>query len=116
MRGFYEEVSRLISRGERLALAKVVATRGSTPREVGAQMLIRRGGEMMGTIGGGCGEAEVRRQAIEALEEGQPRPMEVDLTEEVTWETEKACGGVMDLFIDLWGEAERELAKRLAAS
>ncbi len=116
MKGFYEEVSRLISRGEKLALAKVVATRGSTPREVGAQMLIRRGGEMMGTIGGGCGEAEVRRQAIEALEEGQPRLLVVDLTEEVTWETEKACGGVMTLFIDLWGEAEGELAQRLAAS
>ncbi len=116
MKGFYEEVSRLISRGEKLALAKVVATRGSTPREVGAQMLIRRSGEMIGTIGGGCGEAEVRRQAIEALEEGQPRLMEVDLTEEVTWETEKACGGMMEVFIDLWGEAERELAKRLAAS
>jgi len=115
MKGFYEEVSRLISRGEKLALAKVVATRGSTPREVGAQMLIRRSGEMMGTIGGGCGEAEVRRQAIEALEESQPRLMVVDLTEEVTWETEKACGGVMELFIDLWGEAEGKLAKRLAA-
>lgn len=116
MKGFYEEVSRLISRGEELALAKVVATRGSTPREVGAQMLIRRSGEMMGTIGGGCGEAEVRRQAIEALEEGQPRLMGVDLTEEVTWETEKACGGMMEIFIDLWGEAEGKLAKRLAAS
>jgi len=116
MKGFYEEISRLISRGEKLALAKVVATRGSTPREVGAKMLIRRSGEMMGTIGGGCGEAEVRRQAIEALEEGRPRLMVVDLTEEVTWETERACGGVMDLFIDLWGEAEGELAERLAAS
>jgi len=42
--------------------------------------------------------------------------MEVDLTEEVTWETEKACGGTMEVFIDLWGEAEEELAKRLAAS
>jgi len=116
MKGFYEEVSRLISRGEKVALAKVVATRGSTPREVGAQMLIRRSGEMMGTIGGGCGEAEVRRQAIDALEEGQPRLMEVDLTEEVTWETEKACGGTMEVFIDLWGEAEGKLAQRLAAS
>jgi xanthine dehydrogenase accessory factor len=116
MKGFYEEVSRVISRGEKLALAKVVATRGSTPREVGAQMLIRRSGEMMGTIGGGCGEAEVRRQATEALEEGQPRLMEVDLTEEITWETEKACGGMMELFIDLWGEAEGKLAQRLAAS
>ncbi len=116
MKGFYEEVSCLISRGERLALAKVVATKGSTPREVGAQMLIRRSGEMMGTIGGGCGEAEVRRQAIEALEEGQPRLMVVDLTEEVTWETEKACGGLMEIFIDLWGEDEEELAQRLAAS
>jgi xanthine dehydrogenase accessory factor len=116
MKGFYEEVARLINRGEKLALAKVVATRGSTPREVGAQMLIRRGGEMMGTIGGGCGEAEVRRQAIEALDEGQPRLMVVNLTEEVTWETEKACGGVMEIFIDLWGEAAGELAQRLAAS
>lgn len=116
MKGFYEEVLRLIGRGERLALAKVVVTRGSTPREVGAQMLIRRSGEMMGTIGGGCGEAEVRRQAIEALEEGQPRLIVVDLTEEVTWETEKACGGVMEVFIDLWGESEEELAQRLAAS
>jgi xanthine dehydrogenase accessory factor len=116
MKGFYEEVLHLISRGERLALAKVVATRGSTPREVGAKMLVRPGGEMMGTIGGGCGEAEVRRQAIEALEQGQPRLMVVDLTEEVTWETERACGGVMEIFIDLWGEAEDELAQRLAAS
>ena len=116
MKGFYEEVSLLIGRGEKLALAKVVATKGSTPREVDAQMLIRRSGEMMGTIGGGCGEAEVRRQAIEALEEGRPRLMAVDLTEEVTWETKKACGGVMTLFIDLWGKAEGELAKRLAAS
>jgi len=116
VKGFYEEVSRLISRGEQLALAKVVATRGSTPREVGAQMLIRRSGEMMGTIGGGCGEAEVRRQAIEALEEAQPRLMVVDLTEEVTWETEKACGGTMEIFLDLWGEVEGELAKRLVAS
>lgn len=115
MKGFYEEVSRLINRGEKLALAKVVATRGSTPREVGAQMLIHRNGEMMGTIGGGCGEAEVRRQAIEALEQGQPRLMVVDLTEEVAWETEKACGGTMELLIDLWGEAESELAWRLAA-
>ena len=52
-----------------------------------------------GTIGGGCGEAEVWQEAMEAMQDGRPRLIVVDLTEPVDGE-DKICGGVMDIFIE----------------
>ena len=85
----------------RMALATVVKTKGSTPREKGAKMIICPDGKFEGTIGGGCGEAEVWQEAMEALEKNQHALVKVELTEDA--ETgEKICGGVMDVFVDIW--------------
>lgn len=88
------------SRGERSVLATIIRTKGSTPRKVGAKMLVFEDGLLMGSIGGGCGEADVFQEAIEVLETGRPKLMHVDLTADEAEESGDVCGGVMDVFIE----------------
>ncbi|MGH7814913.1 MAG: XdhC family protein [Candidatus Binataceae bacterium] len=106
---------RILERGESFALATVIGVRGSTPREIGAKMIVHRGGQS-GTIGGGCGEAEVFRKAKVILEgEGMARSAEVDLTGDFDQDEIGACGGVMEVFIDLWTPAGGlDIARRIA--
>lgn len=96
----YDEIEHLLEDGEVAAVATIVHTRGSTPREVGARMIIRRDGTSRGTIGGGCGEAEVWGEAMEVLERGDPRLVEVDLLHDHDAEGGRACGGLMYVFIE----------------
>lgn len=95
----YREIASAIGRGERVVLATVARTRGSTPRKTGAKMVVRQDGTFFGTIGGGCGEAEVWQEAMAALDDGAPRIVTVDLTEPTDGE-DKICGGVMDVFVE----------------
>jgi len=82
------------------ALATIVATKGSTPRKTGAQILFYRDGRSVGTIGGGCGEAEVRWQALQVMEENRPQLLEVNLANDLAGEEGMVCGGVMTVFIE----------------
>ncbi len=95
----YEEIREAQEAGERRVLATVATVRGSTPRGPGAQMLLRPDGTFVGTIGGGCGEAEVWQEAMETLADGAPRIVVVDLTEDVEGD-DKICGGVMEVFLE----------------
>lgn len=103
-----------LAAGEPVVRAVIVKTWGSTPREVGADMLIRRDGAMLGTIGGGCGEAEVYELAQSLL--GQPGPSDgllyhVDLTENPENGGDKVCGGRFDVLLQrLDPERHAELA------
>jgi len=81
-------------------LATVVATRGSTPRKNGAKMLIEPGRGLVGTVGGGCGEAEVIGAAEEVLASGEPRMIQIDLTDDPMAWTGSVCGGVLDVFVE----------------
>lgn len=84
------------------ALATVVATRGSTPREAGARMIVYPDGSIWGTVGGGCGEAEVRRAALDVIESGRPRLLTIDLSGFFGDEHE-VCGGRMEVFVEPLG-------------
>ena len=95
----YEAMSTAFAAGDPVALATVSRTLGSTPRKTGAKMLVREDGTFVGTIGGGCGEAEVWQEAMDALEDGDPRMVVVDLTEPIDGE-DKICGGIMNIFIE----------------
>src|SRR5260370_36223757 len=91
----WSEAIRALERGKPFALATVVNVRGSTPREVGAKMIVRDDGQF-GTIGGGCGEAEGFRKARGLLEEGgAARIAEVDLTGDVEQREIRTCSGIM---------------------
>jgi xanthine dehydrogenase accessory factor len=112
----WSEAVRTLERNQPFALATVINVRGSTPREVGAKMIIREDGQV-GTIGGGCGEAEVFRKARILLDEGAgARLAEVDLTGDFDQQEIGTCGGIMDVFIDLWAPADLPLARKLADS
>src|SRR5579875_2488735 len=111
----WSEAVRALEEGKPFALATVVNVRGSTPREVGAKMIVREDGQF-GTIGGGCGEAEVYRKARVLLEEkASARFAEVDLTGDFEQQEIGTCGGIMDVFIDLWSpDTDLALARKLA--
>jgi len=94
-----QEMERSLDSGAPLVVATVAATRGSTPRKAGARMAVRPDGSFCGTIGGGCGEAEVWAEAMETMKDGQPRLVTVDLTNPIDGE-DKICGGVMDVFVE----------------
>ena len=95
----YVEIARALEQGEPVVMATVARTRGSTPRKAGAKMIVRPDGSFFGTIGGGCGEAEVWQEAMETMSDGEPRVVVVDLTEPVEGE-DKICGGIMEVFIE----------------
>ena len=102
----YDEMARALENGAPLVVATVAASRGSTPRSAGAKMAVRQDGSFCGTIGGGCGEAEVWQAAMDTMRDGAPRLVTVDLTEDVEGE-DKICGGVMDVFVErLLAEAQ----------
>lgn len=90
-----------------VVLATVVQTKGSVPREVGAKMLICADGRILGTIGGGAGEAKVIQQARSLLETGQKKTgqkqwVEIDLTGTPQRETQGICGGTMRVWLERW--------------
>lgn len=86
--------------GRASALATIVATRGSTPRKVGARMLVDPDRGLVGTVGGGCGEAEVIEAAHRVLETGIPERVRVDLTDDLLSWSPAVCGGIMDVFVE----------------
>ena len=82
------------------ALATVVATRGSTPRKVGARLVVDPERGLTGTVGGGCGEAEVIEAAHRVIASGLPERVRVELMEDLTTWSPAVCGGVMDVFVE----------------
>ena len=95
----FREIREARAEGEPRVLATVARTRGSTPRKAGATMLLRPDGTFPGTIGGGCGEAEVWQDAMDTMADGMPRLTVVDLTEPVDGD-DKICGGIMEVFVE----------------
>ena len=87
--------------GDKVALATVIHTLGSTPRKAGSKMVVKRDGKTIGTIGGGCSEAEVRLQCLQALDSGAASVCRVDMTNDIAAQEGMVCGGVMDVLIQV---------------
>ena len=102
MQGLNQELIQHLEAGETVAVATIVRRKGSVPREVGAKMLVQRGGKISGTVGGGCGEAEVWRAALNVIDTRRPTMVQVDLTEEIVMESQGVCGGIFDVFVQPW--------------
>jgi xanthine dehydrogenase accessory factor len=111
----YRQIKQLIEDGETLAITTIVSTMGSTPRGVGAKMVVTASGDILGTIGGGCGEAEVRRQAVESIRTRKSAIVKVELLDDIESNSPAVCGGVLDAFIDpWWKDASAALVEELA--
>lgn len=99
----YPKLQQLVEEGTTVAMATITMVKGSVPREVGAKMLIHPTGLHVGTVGGGCGEADVIRAALDVISDGHPRTVRVDLTEDISMDSLGVCGGIMDVFVERCG-------------
>ena len=100
----YRLISEAQARNERVVVATVAHTRGSTPQRRGAKMLFFENGRVAGTVGGGCIEAEVWAEARACLRSGTSALHQFQLTADEASEEGMVCGGTMEIFIDVWEE------------
>lgn len=91
-----------------VVLATIVRARGSTPRGVGSRMAIEPARTATGTIGGGCGEAQVLEDARAAIADGRARLVRIDLTDDLYSWSPAVCGGRFDVLLEPWVPAEPE--------
>src|SRR5215472_5649333 len=96
----YEELVRLRRLGQKCAMATIVQVRGSIPSYESAKLLVREDGSMVGTIGGGCVEAEVWNAAREVISGGKPRHMSFSLGQDAAYDNGLICGGQLDVFVE----------------
>lgn len=102
-RAIADALTRARKKGRSCALATIVATKGSTPRKVGARLVVDPLLGLTGTVGGGCGEGEVIEAARRVIETGRAERVQVDLTDDFLSWSPAVCGGVMDVFVEMVG-------------
>lgn len=100
-RNILEAICEAQESGVRVAMITVIKTLGSTPRKAGSKMLIWQDGRTLGTIGGGCAEADVRLQALTALDSRQSFMYRVEMLNDIAATEGMVCGGVMEVFIQI---------------
>ena len=110
MRELLPDLERWRERGDRVALARVVATRRSAPRPVGAKLAICESGELAGSVSGGCVENEVYEAAREILRGGDPQFLTFGISDDLALSVGLPCGGEIDVWVD---EPDAELLERL---
>jgi xanthine dehydrogenase accessory factor len=99
VRELADAIQRWRARGDRVALATVVATRRSAPRPVGSKLVVSEGGELLGSVSGGCVESDVAVQAAEVIADGAPRLLTYGIDDEQAWSIGLPCGGEIDVFV-----------------
>ncbi len=100
MRELLEQIDSWRSEGEEIALATVISAAGSTPRPIGAKMVVSGSGKMQGSVSGGCVEGSVIEHALEVLAKGQPRLVEYGISDDMAWDVGLSCGGQIEVFIE----------------
>ena len=89
---------RAVGRG--VALATVVKTWGSSPRQPGAKLAVADNGAFIGSVSGGCVEGAVIEEAQAAIKDGKPRLLDFGISDDQAWEVGLACGGKVAIFVE----------------
>ncbi len=100
MRDILTELEAWQARRDNIALATVIQTWGSSPREAGAKMAINQNGDIIGSVSGGCVEGAVVEAAMTVLKTGQPTLLHFGVADETAREVGLACGGTIEIFIE----------------
>ena len=96
----FEEIVRLRKAGRKGALATIVEVQGSIPSHESSKILVRDDGSFVGTVGGGCVEAEVWSVAQEVMREEKPRRLHFNLNANPEYDNGLICGGSLDIFVE----------------
>ncbi len=97
------------------ALATVVETWGSAPRQAGSQLAISGAGDMVGSVSGGCVEGAVVTEALEALQDCKPRILTYGVSDETAFSVGLACGGTIRILVEPIGDGDTALPEPLLA-
>lgn len=100
MRDISFQVNQWLTEQKHVAIATVVKTWGSAPRQAGAKLAMTPPYEMAGSVSGGCVEGAVLEKAAESLSDDMPRLLHFGVADETAWEVGLACGGEMDVYVE----------------
>ena len=97
----FQKIDELKNQDIAVCLATIIETSGSTPRGIGAKMIVCADGTIYGSVGGGCGESQVKSAALRCLLTTQkPEILEVSLLDELGTKGGDVCGGKMRMFVE----------------
>ncbi len=113
MRDILEDVTKWTEQGTAIALATVVQTWGSSPRQEGAKMAITERGEIAGSVSGGCVESAVAEVGLQVLKSGSPQLLHFGVADETAWGVGLACGGSLEVFVERLDPKQFEFLKTL---
>ena len=86
--------------GRKVAIATVVSTWGSSPRQAGSQLIVDDQGHMEGSVSGGCIEGTVVKKALECMDGAPAELLEFGVSNEQAWEVGLACGGKVEVLVE----------------
>ncbi len=115
MRDVLADVERWRAAGDPVAIATVVATWGSAPRQPGAKMAVSASGQIAGSVSGGCVEGAVVEAAKEVLKTQQPRLLHFGVSDESAWSVGLACGGAIEVYVEPLSEELYEPVREAAS-
>tara|TARA_B100000427_G_scaffold242557_1_gene205481 strand:+ start:182 stop:514 length:333 start_codon:yes stop_codon:yes gene_type:complete len=96
-----EEANDWIKTNQKIVLATVIQTWGSSPRQVGSRMVINENGDFSGSVSGGCVESAVVRESIQLIKQEKPfKKIEFKVSNESAWEVGLACGGEIAIYLE----------------
>ena len=102
-----------LAEGRGVAIATVLQTWGSAPQPVGSQLLIDADGNFLGSVSGGCVEAEVVAQASDVIATGAPKELEFGVEDNTAWKVGLACGGAIRVFVEPLAAGSPDVLHRL---
>lgn len=100
MKEVFDEIIQVLSRGEKAALSTIVSSKGSLPMSKKAKMLVKQDGTFVGTVGGGCLEADVWAEARQVMDQGVSTLQRFILTEKHAGDEGLNCGGDVEIFTE----------------
>ena len=100
MRDVLDDVKRFRERGDKVAIATVLAARRSAPRPIGSKLVVSERGEMCGSVSGGCVENAVFEEAREVIRTGEPKLLTYGISDELALSVGLPCGGEIDVFVE----------------
>ncbi|MEK6575895.1 MAG: XdhC family protein [Chloroflexota bacterium] len=103
MRDVLPAIERWLSQNEPVALATVIQTWGSSPRQAGAKMAMTHGNQISGSVSGGCVEGAVYETGMEVLETGRARLLHFGVADETAWRVGLSCGGRIRVYVERVG-------------
>lgn len=95
-----DDIDRWRADGQRVALATVIKTVGSTPRPLGSKMAVSEQGAIAGSVSGGCIEGAVFEEAQAVLRGGAPRRVSFGISDEQAWAVGLSCGGTVEVLVE----------------